>query len=190
MTITDEKKAALAAKFGLMPPVPTTETAFVTEYDPWKACVGPEAIWEVQPGCGIGPLQLGMTVEQLEVALQQARESWGATSPLEEQTDMALPGAKGATVRYMDDILFVLARYVEGRAQELTVDRMTADRVQLLLEGTPVFRENAGVLAHHLRLTKGKLGYEQPGLLLWQEGFREDEPFDFVTVCPCRRKGE
>ena len=190
MTIPDEKKVALAAKFGLIPPAPVKEAASMVEYDTWEERVEPKEIWKILPGVAVGPLRLGMTSEQLKAALHQVRETWGVASPLEEQTDMALPGTKGVIVRYMDDVLFVLVRYVENRAQELTVDRMTADRVQLMLEATPVFRGNAGELAQRLDLTKGKLGYERPGLLLWQEGFREDEPFDFATVRRCPEKGE
>lgn len=190
MTIPDEKKAALAAKFGLVPPASVKEAASMTEYGTREERVEPEEIWEILPGVAIGPLRLGMTSEQLEAALHQARETWGAAGPLEEQTDLALLGTNGVTVRYMDDVLFVLVRYVEKRAQELTVDRMTAERVQLMLEETPVFRGNAGELVQHLGLVKGKLGYERPGLLLWQEDLREDEPFDFATVGCCAKKGE
>lgn len=186
MTISDEKKAALAAKFGLVPPATVKGTASAVEYER----VEPKAIWEILPGVAIGPLHLGMTSQQLEEALHQAREAWGVVSPLEEQTDMTFPGTKGITVRYMDDVLFVLVRYVENQAQELTVDRMTADRVQLMVEEIPVFRENAGELSQRLGLTKGELGYERPGLLLWQEGFRDDEPFDFATVSCFAEKGE
>lgn len=190
MTISDEKKAALAAKFGLVPPTPVKEAASMVEYDAWKERVEPKEIWEILPGVAIGPLHLGTTSEQIEETLYQSRETWGVAGPLEKQTDLALPRTKGATVRYMDDVLFVLVRYVENRAQELTIDRMTADRVQLMLEETPVFRGNAGELAQRLGLAKEKLGYERPGLLLWQEGLRDDEPFDFVTVRCCAKKGE
>lgn len=190
MTISEEKKAALAAKFGLIPPASFKEAVSMVEYGTREERVEPKESWEILPGVAIGPLYLGMTSEQLEATLHQARESWGVVSPLEEQADLALPGITGITVRYMDDVLFVLVRYVENRAQELTVDRMTADRVQLMLEETPVFRGNAGELAQRLGLAKGKLGYERPGLLLWQEGFRDDEPFDFATVRCCSEKGE
>lgn len=133
----------------------------------------------VTPHQGIGPLQLGMTPQQITAAIQELCSAVPLSSHRFQMAERACDGL--TTVRYVGDSAFFMVEYRDGCAVEIAVDDLLRASIPVVLNGMDVFKTPAEEILRALKqldtctfdLEDEQLStnyeFAQLGLRLWRE---------------------
>ncbi len=173
---------ALIKKYGLLLPGTSRgarDPAVSTAWEP------PETAWQgsrlaIEPGRGIGPLELGMASGKILEALRRLYTGLGL--PPGKFLISGHPGQEKGECRYQAGDLFAMVLYQEGRAAEIGIGSSLRTHIPITLYGMDCFRMPAEALLEALKaygphIFQGadeELGTEYAfpslGLRLWREG--------------------
>ena len=94
---------------------------------------------------GIGQLKLGMTSDELENALLQMKKQWSNSSDEAMQMECCAEtdDPNLITGRYMDNDLFFLVQYRNGKATEIGIQRDLSKVASIKLFGMDMFNTTA-----------------------------------------------
>ena len=97
------------------------------------------------PHIGIGQLKLGMTSDELENALLQMKKRWSNSSDEAMQMECCAEtdDPNLITGRYMDNDLFFLVQYRNGKATEIGIQRDLSKVASIKLFGIDMFNTTA-----------------------------------------------
>lgn len=104
----------------------------------------------VIPHVGIGPLRLGMSPEQILVAINQIRSEWSLPDNREIQISKDMEDDT-FSLRYLIGSIFFMVRYRDDKAVEVAVDHELREYAIIMLYDMDVFRTLAEELVTSLK---------------------------------------
>ena len=134
----------------------------------------------VIPHEGIGPLKLGMSPQEILIALERLRTEWISQHAIDISKDSYTDGDL-FTLRYQDGSSFFMVQYKDNKSAEIAVDNEIRDIMIVDLFGMDVFKTTVESLVSNLKkysicsydeedeLLGTNYEFQDIGIRLWRE---------------------